>query len=87
MEFRADQVLVSCEHASNRLPDDYWDGYAERINNLDLAQVREAAAATLNPAELVWVVIGDRAKVAAELEATGVGTIRLIDADGEPVGE
>jgi zinc protease len=75
------------EIVSNGLPYDYWDGYAERINNLNLEQVSAAATATLNTDELIWVVIGDREKIAAELEAMGVGTIKLIDADGQPVAE
>jgi len=69
------------------LPDDYWDTYPERLNALQLQQVADAARDTLNPAKLTWVVIGDRAVVEDELAELGLGDIRLIDVDGNPVSE
>ncbi len=65
-----------------RLPYDHWDSYADKINNLQLDEVRQAAVATIDPEQIVWVVVGDREQVEAEVRAAGLGTIRLIDADG-----
>jgi zinc protease len=67
------------------LPDDYWDTYPEELNSLTLEQVKQAAANTLNPTKLTWVVVGDRARIEDELRDLGIGDIRLIDVDGNPV--
>jgi zinc protease len=67
------------------LPDDYWDTYPVLLNELQIDQVAEAAVEILDPSELIWVVIGDRARIEAELIALDLGEIRLIDVDGNPV--
>jgi predicted Zn-dependent peptidase len=67
---------------TNDLSDDHWNTYAERLNSLSLDQVSAAANTTLRPGQLTWVVIGDRAKIASELEKLGIGEIKLLDAEG-----
>jgi zinc protease len=69
------------------LPEDYWSTYADRINALDLSDVREVAQRVLRPDELVWVVVGDRASIEYDLRRLGFDDIRLINPDGRPVGE
>jgi zinc protease len=64
-----------------RLGDDYFKGYAGRVRQVGLKDVAEAAQ-LLQPAETVWVVVGDRAKVEAGLKELGLGAPRLLDADG-----
>jgi len=66
------------------LDDRYWDGYAARVRAVDLAAVTEAAQ-IVDPASIVWVVVGDRAKVEAGLREVGLGAPKLIDADGKPL--
>jgi hypothetical protein len=39
-----------------------------------------------NPDNLVWVIVGDRAKIEAGLRQLNLGEIRVVDADGKPVG-
>jgi zinc protease len=68
------------------LPDDYWEHYPEALARLDLATVREVAVETFHPDQLIWVVVGDRAKIEQQIRDAGFSEIRLIDADGEPVG-
>jgi zinc protease len=34
----------------------------------------------------VWVVVGDRNKIEPAIRQLGLGDIRLIDADGKPLG-
>jgi zinc protease len=34
---------------------------------------------------LVWVVVGDRATVEPAIRELGLGEIRLLDADGQPL--
>jgi zinc protease len=66
------------------LDDRYWDGYAAAVRAVDLGAVTEAAQ-ILDPARIVWVVVGDRAKVEAGLKGLGLGAPRLIDGEGRPV--
>ncbi len=67
------------------LPDDYWNTYADQVNALDVAAVTKAAHEVVKPGRLVWVVVGDRAKVEQGMRELGLGDIILIDADGNPV--
>ena len=69
------------------LPDDYWSTYAERVNALDVTDVDEVAQRIITPDEYVWVVIGDRRKIAESLGELGFDEIRLIDAEGRPVAD
>jgi zinc protease len=67
------------------LPDDYYKTYPDKIRNLKLDQIGTAAQKLLHPDQVVWVVVGDRAKVEPTLKELGMGEIRLIDTDGNPV--
>jgi zinc protease len=67
------------------LPDDYFATYAGKVRSLSLADVTGAAQKTLHPDQLVWVVVGDRAKVERGIRELGWGKIQLLDADGKPV--
>ncbi len=68
------------------LPDDYWNGYAELVDGLEVAEVREAAERTLLPGQLTWVVVGDLDVIEAEVRALALGEIRIVDVDGNPAG-
>ncbi len=71
---------------SNRLygrPDDYVTTLARRYRQLDLETIHQTALATIKPADLVWVVIGDAAKIAPQLAGAGFAEIIPIDADGK----
>jgi zinc protease len=67
------------------LDDRYYDTYAERIRGQTVQTVTAAARETIQPDRLVWVVVGDRAKIEASIRELGLGEIRLIDADGNPI--
>ena len=69
------------------LADDYWDEYPAEVRAVDLEDVREQADAALRPGNTVWVVVGDRGKVEAGVRELGLGEIRFIDADGNPVAD
>ena len=66
------------------LPDDYYATFAERIRQAPESQVNAAARTFIQPDRLVWVVIGDRAKVEPGLKALNLGEVVLLDADGQP---
>lgn len=65
-------------------PDDYVVQRRAKIQALTPAVV-QAAAATLKPEALTWVVVGDLAKIEAGVRALNLGEVRVIDADGMPV--
>jgi zinc protease len=67
------------------LDDRYFDTYAERIRAQTAAGVTAAAGRTIDPDHLVWVIVGDRAKIEPEVRALELGEIHLVDADGTPV--
>ena len=64
------------------LPDDYWNTYPDRVRALSDRQISAAAADTVQPDGMVWVVVGDRAKIEQGIRDLGYGDIILMDADG-----
>ena len=63
------------------LGDRYYDTFAQQVNALaerDAAQ----AAQLIEPDRLVWVVVGDRAKIEAGIRELNLGELSFIDADG-----
>lgn len=67
------------------LPDDFFQTYPAKVSALKLPDVERAAKGVLNPDRLVWVVVGDRAKIEAGIRELAQDEIRLIDADGNSV--
>ena len=68
----------------NRWPDDYYDTMSAKIRALKTADLDAAAKEVIQPDHLVWVVVGDRAKIEPGIRELGYGEIRFIDADGNP---
>jgi zinc protease len=68
------------------LDDRYYDSYAEKVRSQTLASVSAAAKSVIHPDNLVWVVVGDRSKIEAGIRELNLGEIKLIDADGKPLG-
>ncbi len=67
------------------LPDDYWDRYPQALRELRPAQVNEGVASLIEAGDMVWVVVGDRSKIEGAIREAGLGEIRYLDADGQPV--
>lgn len=65
-----------------RLPENYWQTYPEKVLALKLPDVNKAAETVIHPKALVWVVVGDRAKIESEIRSLDFDDIRLIDTDG-----
>jgi len=66
-------------------PDDYVRTLKERIEAQTDEGVRAAAREALDPARLTWVVIGDLAKIEQPIRDLKLGTVQVLDADGNPV--
>ena len=45
----------------------------------------QAAARTVRPDQLIWVIVGDRAKIEPAVRELGLGEIHFVDADGNAV--
>ena len=65
-------------------PDDYVSRLRAEIEAMTPEEVA-AAAATLDPAALTWVVVGDLDTIEAPIRALGWGEVSVVDADGRPV--
>ena len=67
------------------LPDDYWDRYPDALRGLEPVQVEQGAASLIEADDMVWVVVGDRAQLEEQIRSAGLGEIRYLDADGQPL--
>ena len=65
-----------------KLPDDYWNHYAELVAKLTVDDVDATAKRILAPDRLVWVVVGDLSTIEPSVRALGFGDVSVIDADG-----
>jgi zinc protease len=65
------------------LPETYYETYPQEVRALDLAQVAAAANKVVQPDHLVWIVVGDRSKIAAGIDELGWGEVRQLSPDGE----
>lgn len=67
------------------LPADYFDTYPAKVRALQLAGAQAVAKKVIHPDGVVYVVVGDRAKIEEGIRSLGLGEVKLIDADGKPV--
>ena len=65
------------------LPDDYFATYSERVKTLDLPDVRAVSDEVIDLNKMIWIVVGDLAKVREGIAKLAYGEIRLMNADGE----
>jgi zinc protease len=66
-------------------PDDYYSTYATKVEALGTDDLTEAGKSFLDPGKLIWVVVGDLAKVEPGIRELGLGSVHIVDADGNPV--
>jgi zinc protease len=73
------------EIATFGFPDDYFATYAARVDALTPELVQKTASHIV-PDGLVWLVVGDRAKIEAGIRELNLGPVQVIDADGKVTG-
>jgi zinc protease len=61
------------------LPDNYYDTFASKMREVSLADVAKAASEVVQPDHMVWVIVGDRAKIEAGVRELGLGEVRLLN--------
>ena len=64
------------------LPDNYYETYPGKVRSLTVGDVSDVARNVVRPDNLVWVVVGDRSKIEAEVRELRFGKLRFMDADG-----
>jgi zinc protease len=67
------------------LPEDYFNTFTEKAMSLTPESANAIAKKFIQPDHLVWVVVGDMAKVEKGIRDLNLGEIHKIDADGNPV--
>jgi zinc protease len=67
------------------LPDDYFATFPAKVRALKPGDLDATAKKTLTPDKLVWVVVGDRAKIEAGIKELGWGEVKHLDPDGNPI--
>jgi len=83
-------TLASLENAAVQLVnygyrDDYYATYAGRVRSLTEENLASAAARFIRPGEVIWIIVGDMAKVEAGIRELGLGTLSRIDGDGRAI--
>jgi zinc protease len=71
--------------ASVGRPLDWAATLAQRYRALTLADARAAAAEIVKASELVWIVVGDRAKIEAGVRKLDIAPLEIWDEDGQAV--
>jgi zinc protease len=68
------------------LPDSYFNDYIGKINAVTVDDVNRVAREYLDPERMAIVIVGDRKVIEPGLKELGYG-IRILDADGNPIGD
>ena len=63
------------------LPLDFYDTYVNQVLAVTIADIERCAASLLDPARMVWIVVGDRATVQSGLRDLNIGEIVLVRDD------
>ncbi len=67
------------------LPADYYQTYPGKVAGLSVQDVDHAAVEAIHPGGIVWMVVGDRAKIEKPIRDLNFGQIVLIDSNGKIV--
>jgi len=63
-------------------PDDYWTTYPDKVRAVSDQQISRAAEEAVKPDGMIWVVVGDRAKIEQGIRDLGYSDIIMMDVDG-----
>ncbi|MDY6941463.1 MAG: pitrilysin family protein [Pseudomonadota bacterium] len=82
----AGQVASSVESLIRYgLADDYYDHFVSQVRGLQPDEVQAEASRQIEVDRLIWVVVGDLARIEDEVRALGFEAVEVIDVDGRPV--
>ena len=72
------------EIVAYNLADDYYATFPGKVRAVKTAELGANAKKFLAPDKMVWVVVGDRAKIEAGIKELGWGEVKYLDPDGNP---
>ena len=80
-QFETSNAVLNSLLSSERFgrPYNYPTTLATKYRDLDTDDIKAAAGQVLRPDQMVWVIIGDAAKIEAEVRAAGIGTVEVRD--------
>ena len=64
---------------------DYLKNYPTMLQQLTLADIRNAAKKVDKPENLTWVIVGDRSKIEQGIKELNLGPVKYIDSEGNEV--
>jgi zinc protease len=67
------------------LPESYYNTFTQTALAITPEQANALAVRSIMPGQLLWVVVGDMAKVEAGIRELNLGEVHRIDVDGNPV--
>ncbi len=67
------------------LPDNYWANYGTSMRGLTETQLTNAGKKFVRPDEIIWLVVGDVAKIESGIRALNYGEVVKLDADGNVI--
>ncbi len=67
------------------LPENYFNSYVPSIENVTVADVADAGKKYVNTDNMLYVIMGDLAKIETGIKELNLGTIHYLDAEGNPV--
>lgn len=67
------------------LPGDYYANYPGNVVKVTRQDVEAESKSLFSNRSLMWVVVGDLSKIEACVRALGLGDVRVIDVDGQPI--
>ncbi len=84
------ETIGSLESAANEMVNeglaaDYWTKYAANVRALTAEQLNSAAKRYVRPDEIIWIVVGDIAKIEEGVKSLGFGDVIILDADGNVI--
>lgn len=65
----------------------YLKGYPALLQNMKITDVQKAAAKIVNPANMIWVIVGDKTKIEKGIHELKIGEVRYLDATGKPIAK
>ena len=61
------------------LPLDFYNTYVSRVSALTVEDIEACAKSLLDPAQMIWMVVGDRSQLESSLRALDLGEIITVD--------
>jgi zinc protease len=65
------------------LPDDYYETYGGKVRALTIPDVQAAAKTIVHPDNVIWIIVGDRAKIEPGIHELNLGEVKILSPQGK----